>query len=87
LATTTVLVTVYYLLPLDNSSRWLAVTMLAIGLVALTGLVTVQIRSIAAPPCPGETAIFRARAIGPQGVRQFVTAAATGSGDLGWVPA
>ena len=53
LASTAVLVTIYYLLPLDRSSRWLAVTMLVIGLVLLTGLVTVQVRSIAASPYPG----------------------------------
>jgi len=32
LASTAVLVTIYYLLPLDHSSRWLAVTVLVIGL-------------------------------------------------------
>jgi hypothetical protein len=32
------LVAIYYLLPLDRSSTWAAVTMLAIGLVALIGL-------------------------------------------------
>jgi hypothetical protein len=46
------LVTVYYLLPLDHSSRWLAITMLVIGLLLLTGLITVQVRAIAASPYP-----------------------------------
>jgi len=57
LASTAVLVTIYYLMPLDLFSRWLAVTMLVIGLVLLTGLVTVQVRSIAASPYPGLRAL------------------------------
>jgi voltage-gated potassium channel len=52
LASSAVLVTVYYLLPLDHSSRWFAITMLVIGLVLLTGLIIVQVRSIAASPYP-----------------------------------
>ena len=52
LASSAVLVTVYYLLPLDHSSRWLAITMLVIGLALLTGLIAVQVRSIAASPFP-----------------------------------
>jgi hypothetical protein len=44
LASSAVLLTVYYLLPLNHSSRWLTITMLVIGLVLLTGLVTVQVR-------------------------------------------
>jgi len=57
LASSAVLVTVYYLLPLNHSSRWLAITMLVIGLVLLTGLVIVQVRSIAASPYPGLRAL------------------------------
>ena len=52
LASSAVLVTVYYLLPLNDSSRWLAITMLVIGLVLFTGLVAVQVRLIAAAPYP-----------------------------------
>jgi hypothetical protein len=52
LASSAILVTIYYLLPLDRSSRWLAITMLLIGLVLLTGLVTLQVRWIAASPYP-----------------------------------
>ena len=40
------LVVIYYLLPLDRSSIAVAVTLLIIGLVALMGLVTYQVRSI-----------------------------------------
>jgi voltage-gated potassium channel len=43
---TAALVVIYYLLPLDRSSTAVAVTMLAIGLLALFGLVTYQVRSI-----------------------------------------
>jgi Ion channel len=57
LASTAVLVTIYYLLPLNRSSSWLAVSMLVIGLVLLTGLVTAQVRLIAASRFPGLRAI------------------------------
>ncbi|HMH37448.1 MAG TPA: potassium channel family protein [Streptosporangiaceae bacterium] len=40
------LVVIYYLLPLDRSSTAVTVTVLIIGLVALMGLVTYQVRSI-----------------------------------------
>ena len=43
---TAALVVIYYLLPLDRSSTAVAVTQLIIGLVALIGLVTYQVRSI-----------------------------------------
>ena len=43
---TTALVVIYYLLPLDRSSTTAALTLLTIGLVALIGLVTYQVRSI-----------------------------------------
>jgi len=52
LASSAILVTVYYLLPLDHSSRWLAITMLVIGLVLLTGLVAVQVRWVATSRYP-----------------------------------
>src|SRR5215469_17655586 len=57
LASSAVLVTVYYLLPLDHSSRWFAITMLVIGLMLLTGLIAVQVRSIATSPYPGLRAV------------------------------
>ena len=43
---TAALVAIYYLLPLDHSSTWVAVTILVIGLVVLIGLVAFQVRSI-----------------------------------------
>jgi Ion channel len=49
---TTALVVVYYLLPLNRSSTPVAVTMLIIGLVALTGLLAYQVRAITRSPFP-----------------------------------
>jgi voltage-gated potassium channel len=49
---TTALVVIYYLLPLNRSSTAVAITMLIIGLVGLTGLVTYQVRSITRSPFP-----------------------------------
>ena len=55
---TAALVALYYLLPLDHSSTWAAVTILVIGLVVFIGLVAYQVRSIicivtqARPPLP-----------------------------------
>jgi hypothetical protein len=54
---TIVLVAVYYLLPLDHSARWAAITILVIGLVLLIALITVQVRSIIASPFPGLRAV------------------------------
>jgi hypothetical protein len=54
---TIVLVAVYYLLPLNHSARWAAITMLVIGLVLLIALITVQVRSIIASPFPGLRAL------------------------------
>jgi voltage-gated potassium channel len=54
---TIALLVIYYLLPLDHSARWLAITMLVIGLVALIGLVAFQVRSIIASPYPGLRAL------------------------------
>jgi voltage-gated potassium channel len=57
LASTAALVTLYYLLPLDHSARWLAITMLVIGLVGLIGLIAFQVRAIIASPFPGLRAV------------------------------
>jgi len=54
---TVVLVAVYYLLPLDRSPAWAAVTVLAVGLVALVALVAFQVRSIVGSPFPGLRAV------------------------------
>lgn len=53
LGSTAALVVIYYLLPLDTSSTWVAVTMLVIGLAALTVLVAFQVRWILRSPFPG----------------------------------
>jgi hypothetical protein len=50
---TTALVVIYYLLPLDRYSAGVAVTVLIAALVALVGLITFQVRSIMASPFPG----------------------------------
>ena len=50
---TAALVAIYYLLPLDRSSTWVAVTMLAIGLAWLIGLVVFQVRWILRSRFPG----------------------------------
>jgi voltage-gated potassium channel len=50
---TAALVAAYYLLPLDRSSTWVAVTMLATGLVALVALVVFQVRRIIRSRYPG----------------------------------
>ena len=50
---TAALVAIYYLLPLDRSSTWFAVTMLAIGLAVLIALVAFQVRWIITSPFPG----------------------------------
>ena len=52
-----VLVTIYYLLPLDHSAQWLAVMMLAIGLAVLIGLVAYQVRAISGSRYPGLRAL------------------------------
>ena len=57
LASTVALVALYYLLPLDHSTRWLAITMLVIGLVALIGLIAFQVRTIIVSPFPGLRAV------------------------------
>jgi len=50
---TAALVAIYYLLPLDRSSTWVAVTMLVIGLAWLIGLVVFQVRWILRSRFPG----------------------------------
>ncbi len=50
---TTALVAIYYLLPLDHFSTGVAVTILAIGLAVLIGLVAFQVRAIVTSPFPG----------------------------------
>ncbi len=50
---TVALVAIYYLLPLDRSSTWVAVTMLVIGLVLLIALVAFQVRWIVVSRFPG----------------------------------
>ena len=57
LATTVALVALYYLLPLNHSTRWLAITILVIGLVALIGLIAFQVRTIIVSPFPGLRAV------------------------------
>lgn len=54
---TVALVAIYYLLPLNHSSTWSAVTMLVIGLVVLIGLVAFQVRSIVRSRFPALRAI------------------------------
>ena len=54
---TAVLVAIYYLLPLDHSGRWFAVTALVIGLVVLVGLVAFQVRAISGSRYPGLRAL------------------------------
>ena len=52
-ASTVALVAIYYLLPIDHASTWVAVTILVIGLVVLIGLVAFQVRSIVVSRFPG----------------------------------
>jgi len=54
---TAVMVVIYFLLPLDHSARWLAITMLAVGLAALVGLISLQVRAIIASRYPGLRAL------------------------------
>ncbi len=54
---TTALVVIYYLLPLNHSSTWAAVTILITGLALLIGLVAFQVHSIVRSPFPGLRAV------------------------------
>ena len=57
LASTVGLVAIYYLLPLDRTSIPVAVGMLAVGLLALAGLVAFQVRSIIKATYPALRAV------------------------------
>jgi voltage-gated potassium channel len=57
LGATVALVTIYYLLPLDHTSTWIAATILVIGLVAFIALVISQVRSIIRSRFPGLRAV------------------------------
>jgi voltage-gated potassium channel len=50
---TAILVLIYYLLPLDHTAHWTALTILVIGLAGLIGLLTLQVRWIIASEYPG----------------------------------
>lgn len=52
-----VLLAIYYVLPLDHSTPWVAVMMLVIGLAALIGLVAYQVRAISGSRYPGLRAL------------------------------
>jgi voltage-gated potassium channel len=52
-----VLVAIYYSLPLDHTSTWLAATTLIVGLVAFVVLVTSQVRWIIRSQFPGLRAV------------------------------
>ena len=54
---TVALVVIYYLLPLNHSSTWAAITILVIGLVLFIGLVAFQVRSIVRSRFPALRAI------------------------------
>jgi Ion channel len=56
-ASTAVLVLIYYLLPLDHTAHWAALTMLVVGLAGLIGLVTFQVRWIIGSQFPGLRAL------------------------------
>jgi voltage-gated potassium channel len=57
IASAITLVTVYYLLPLDHVSAEAAAAMLVAGLVALTGLIACQVRTILLSAYPGLRAV------------------------------
>jgi voltage-gated potassium channel len=57
LGTTAVLVVIYYLLPLDHTSTWIAATTLIIGLVAFIALLGFQVRWIIRSRFPGLRAV------------------------------
>jgi voltage-gated potassium channel len=57
LASTTALLGIYYLLPLDRTSIWGAVAMLAAGLLALIGLIVFQVRSVIKATYPAQRAV------------------------------
>jgi voltage-gated potassium channel len=57
LGSTVALVAIYYLLPLDRTSLGVAIGMLAVGLLALIGLVAFQARSIVRAAYPALHAV------------------------------
>lgn len=57
LGTTAALVAIYYLLPLDHISTWIAATTLVIGLAAFIALVIFQVRWIIQSRFPGLRAV------------------------------
>ena len=57
LASTAALIGIYYLLPLDRTSIWGAVAMLAAGLLALIGLIVFQVRSVIKATYPAQRAV------------------------------
>ena len=57
LGATAALVAIYYLLPLDHTSTWIAATTLLIGLAAFITLVIFQVRWIIRSPFPGLRAV------------------------------
>ena len=57
LGTTAALVVIYYLLPLDHTSTWIAATTLIIGLVAFIALLGFQVRWIIRSRFPGLRAV------------------------------
>ena len=57
LVSTAALVAVYYLLPLDRSSIGVVIGILAVGLLALVGLVTFQVRAIMRAAYPALRAV------------------------------
>jgi voltage-gated potassium channel len=57
LTSTVALVALYYVLPLDRTSIALATAMLGVGLLALVGLVTFQVRSIIKATYPALRAV------------------------------
>lgn len=50
-------VTIYYLLPLDSSARWAAITILLVGLIVLIALIGYSVRLILKSPFPGLRAV------------------------------
>jgi voltage-gated potassium channel len=57
LGNSAVLVAIYYLLPLDHTSTWIAATILIIGLAAFIALVVFQVRWIIRSRFPGLRAV------------------------------
>jgi voltage-gated potassium channel len=57
LGTTAALVTIYYLLPLDHTSTWVAATILVIGLAAFIARLIFQVRWIIRSRFPGLRAV------------------------------